>query len=320
MLFIIGLFTSIEDFKEGKIRNKWIILGTVYGLALLVIFSIWNLIAEPVTEFYYLKIMDLGPDAPWQLITVKWEFLWGTIINSIISFIVGYLLWYFNLWAAGDAKLFFVFSLLLPIKYYQNAALPYFFSFAILINTFIPILLFLICQNLFYIIKKLLDYKKIILNIKEKILKFKSSLKANYLSYLKVLAGYLMIFIFFRLIKSELDNQFSDGLQSLLFLAIIIFRKVLRKFFEKAWILILIFAVISAYLIIGYFLYSQAILPKILLSVKGSLLFMLLFIFISSVLSFVPQKQKKHIPFAFWMFLGVIITMIFKCSLTKLIF
>ena len=318
-LFYIGIVISYQDFKEGKIRNKWIVLGVVYGLIVLAGLLVWNFAAEPVTEFYYTHIEYSGLDNSWQFVTIRWDYFWKVLLNTTIALIVGYLLWYFNLWAAGDAKLFFVFSLLLPLKYYQQSALPYFPAFVLLINTFIPILLFLICQNLFYLFKKLLTFREIRLNIKEKALKIKILLKTKYVSYLKVGFGYLLIFMFFRLIKSVLGNQFSGELQAIIFLLIIVFRKALKQFLSKRWALILILFGISFYLTVMRFYYSQAILPQIFLSIKGSILFMLMFIFISSLLSLGQQKQKKYLPFAMWMFLGVIITIIFKKSLIIII-
>jgi len=56
-------------------------------------------------------------------------------------------------WSAGDAKLFFVFSLLIPISYYSKSYLPVFPSFALLVNIFIPILLFLIFASCFYLLR-----------------------------------------------------------------------------------------------------------------------------------------------------------------------
>ncbi|MBU2579511.1 prepilin peptidase [Patescibacteria group bacterium] len=311
-LFLIGVITSYQDFKEGKIKNKWIVSGLIYGVAILIVLAIWNLIAEPVMVFYYTNIKHEAVDASWQIITIRWDYFGKVFLNCAIALIIGYALWYFNLWSAGDAKLFFVFSLLLPLKYYQDAAFPYFPSLSLLINTFIPILLFLICQNFFLFFRDIMAFKGKMLNLKERILKLKNSLKKDYYNYLKIGTGYFMIFIFFQLIKTELRVQLSSELQGILFLLIIVFRKILEKFLRKVWIVITIFVVISFYLIINYIFYSRAIWSKLFLSIENSIVFMFVFILISSLLSFVPQKQKTHISFAFWMFLGLLITIFFK--------
>lgn len=315
-LFYIGVITSYQDFKEGKIRNKWIVIGLIYGIAMLVVLAFWNLIAESAMNFYYTHIEYRAIGDSLQIITIRWDYFWKVFLNCTIALIVGYAFWCFNLWSAGDAKLFLLFSLLLPLKYYQDAAFPYFPSLSLLINTFIPILFFLICQNFFLFFRDLIASRGGILNIKERILKLKSSLKTNHYGYLKTGIGYLMIFIFFQLIKTKINSQFSGELQSILFLLIIIFRKVLKNFLRKTWIIITIFLAISINLTISYIFYSQAIWPKLFLSIKDSMFFMFMFIFISSLLSFVPQKQKTHIPFAFWMFFGLLVTIFLKGCLT----
>jgi len=312
VLFFIGLVTSYQDFKEGKIQNKWILLGLVWGLGIYLLFLIWNLIV---------------PYLSFELPTFLVSYIFKSLINSAISLAIGYLLWYFNLWSAGDAKLFFIFSLLLPLKYYWRSALPYFPSFALLINTFIPIALFLLCQNIFYFFKKVLTFRKIRLTkikgtIKGKIVKLKTLLKINYLSYLKVGLGFLLIFMFFQLIKFELKNHFSQLglLQAIVLLGITFLRKSLSRVLKKNWVLILIFLGIIFYLVIGYLLYSQAMLPKISLSIKESILFMSIFIVISALLSFAPKEQKGHLPFAIYLLIGVLITIILKGSLISLMF
>ncbi len=62
------------------------------------------------------------------------------IINGSIAFTVGYLLWHFNFWAAGDAKLFSIYSLLIPLEYYSKNYIRYFSSSMLLVDT-----IFFIC-------------------------------------------------------------------------------------------------------------------------------------------------------------------------------
>jgi hypothetical protein len=314
MLFFIGLVTSYQDFKEGKIRNKWILLGLLWGLGIYFLLLIWNLIVPYLSS---------------ELPTFLVSYLFKSLINSAISLIIGYLLWYFNLWSAGDAKLFFIFSLLLPLKYYWRSALPYFPSFALLINIFIPILFFLIFQNFFYFLKKASAFRKIRLTkikgtIEGKIVKLKTLFKINYLSYLKVGFGFLLIFMSFQLIKFELKNHFSQLglLQAIPLLMITLLRKSLSRVLKKNWVLILILLGIISYLTVVHFLYSQAILPQIFPLIKNSMLFMLIFIIVSALLAYTPtpKKQKKHLPFAIFLLIGVLITIILKGSLISLIF
>jgi len=177
LVIIIGLATSWEDIKFGKIRNKWILLGLAGGIALQ-------------------AAALAGGFLPTDLI-------FSGLLNALIALLVGYLLWYFDLWAAGDAKLFFVFALLLPLSYYSRTYLPLFPSFALLINTFVPVLIFLLAQSVFFLFKKFFisNDSKIskknfsIITIKQKLLELKDNLRRNRVKYIKIIVGSLLILI-----------------------------------------------------------------------------------------------------------------------------
>ena len=136
VFFFIGLVTAYEDIRRGKIRNKWIVLGAIWALSIYFFFLIWNFFqfGGPIGE-------------------ISISFLWKSFLNGFTALCVAYLIWRFEGWSAGDAKLFFVFSLLIPISYYSKSYLPVFPSFALLVNIFIPILLFLIFASCFYLLR-----------------------------------------------------------------------------------------------------------------------------------------------------------------------
>ena len=121
-IILIGLFTSYEDIKEGKIRNKYIILALIYTLlAYVFIITIYYFGGVPIRAEYFIEF----------------------IINGVIALLVGFLLWYSRVWTAGDGKLFFAYSLLVPLSAYSFGYIKYFPSLVILINTFLPIFIFL---------------------------------------------------------------------------------------------------------------------------------------------------------------------------------
>lgn len=305
VIFFIGLITSYQDFKEGKIKNKWIILGLVWGLGIYILFLIWALAVPYLSQIYSKQFTFILP-----------SYILKVFINSVIALIIGYLLWYFNLWSAGDAKLFFVFSLLLPLKYYWRTSLPYFPSFALLINIFIPLLLFLMGQNLFYFLKTI-STSKITGFFGGNLLKFKT----NYPLYLKEFLGFLLIFAIFQIIKYELGSwlgRFGQW-QTLAFLLVMAARKPLRRVFKKTWVLTLIFLLIIFYLTVGQLFYSHGILSKVFSLIKNSVLFMLIFIIFSALLSYIQEEKKKHLPFAAWALVGVLLTIVLKGSLISLI-
>src|SRR4030042_5401990 len=96
---IIGLIVTVEDFKIDKIRNKWIKWGLVICICLYLVQIIYLVFTHQVIEL---------------------QNYWQIILNTLVAFILGFLLWNFKLWSGGDAKLFTLFIFFIPISYYQN--------------------------------------------------------------------------------------------------------------------------------------------------------------------------------------------------------
>lgn len=126
-LVLIGLVTSYEDIKTGKIRNRWIYLGLVWGLGVLLIMFVLN-IFNPSWGISFKSGLDI-------------------FLNFISASLISFFIWKFNGWAAGDAKLFMVYALLVPSSFYQNSYLPIFPSFVLLVNIFFLVLLFIIVRQ-----------------------------------------------------------------------------------------------------------------------------------------------------------------------------
>ncbi|MBI2134884.1 hypothetical protein HYU09_02760 [Candidatus Woesearchaeota archaeon] len=127
-LLFVGIVTSYEDIKIGKIRNKWIILALVYSLAaVLLTIVLLYMQNEPISSFY-----------------IKQYFT-----NMAFALFVGLLIWLSNLWSAGDAKLFLAYAALIPLSFYQFGYINYFPSFIVMINTFTPFLIFYLYRILF---------------------------------------------------------------------------------------------------------------------------------------------------------------------------
>lgn len=139
-LLLIGVITSYSDIKYGKIKNIHLLLGFIYILFLysFLFFYSYFIIHQPSNSKY---LVDLA-------------------INGLIAFLVGYLLWHFNLWAAGDAKLFFIYSLLIPLESYSKNYIYYFPSSTLLIDTFLFICLIFFFKMFFKIAASCLSYVK----------------------------------------------------------------------------------------------------------------------------------------------------------------
>ena len=117
-ILALGIITSYTDIKYGKIKNNIIILTLIFAV-------LSNLIL----------ILKLNPNV---------DYIIQTVSNILSALFVGYLLWDIGLWTAGDGKLFLAYASLIPIYTYNSASyIPFFQSMNIMINTFVPIFLFL---------------------------------------------------------------------------------------------------------------------------------------------------------------------------------
>jgi len=286
-LFLIGLVTSYQDFRYGKIKNKWIISALIWGIGVYSIFSIWNLFSDsPVSFPYILKVL----------------------INGSLALIIGYLLWRFNLWSAGDAKLFFVFSLLLPLKFYWHSYLPFFPSLALLINTFILALVFLFIQSGCFLIK---NFRKI---SKGKILEFRKKTKNDYLMILKNIFGFFSIFLLLLFLRSMVikhlelkENLFGLPLTTFIFLIFYFLRKIFQKIFQKPIFLGIIFLLLIPCLFLEK--------TNFVFLTKTSFFYIFFFSIFSGFLSlYLGKTKEKYFPFAIFLFLAIILTVVLKGS------
>jgi len=380
VLFFIGFVTSYEDIKYGKIRNKWIILGISWGLGVLLLLFTWNLIANQVTEFFQGQIRNsLIP-----VLTIHSPFLFKSLINFVIAVASSFFMWRFNIWAAGDAKLFMVYSLLVPITYYWKSPLPFFPAMTLLINIFTIIILYLFAYSVFLFIKSI--YKRTtadkFIGAKNNFVKRAGSqegIKAIK-NMGKFMTGVLLIILLLVFFREQIQNIIPFKivfLQATIFSLIIIFSRQIAKFFQN----FTVFKIVIGLLILVCFLeliidyqFTLKSICRVLISV---IVFMIAFFLLQKLLNIyvnkieyeeikiedlgpkmilTPQMHKKFnlgpvkyfikgltpeqvnlarqraknmdlktvyiqkpFPFAIWIFIGVLVTLLFKGSLISLI-
>jgi len=289
-IMILGIATSYTDIKKGKVKNKHLIFALIYGL---IAYSI-------------LILINLGE--------VRIGYLIELIIMSILSLIIGFVIWHVGLWTAGDAKLFFTYSFLLPLSVYKYGYMPYFASTNILINTFVPMFLFLFIILLFKT------------NLKQKLFFLKKSFKPKQIFplavflfafgwlinllffFVKIPPDYfLMIFILFLLIT------IFEKITSLSMFKIIIAIGILRFFFDtsiysitflKGFLFILLLFIILRFFVIsmGFYFFTREVDIKLLK--KGMIPAEILYeekdkykkqdIIFYSFLNYLTEKTKKR--------------------------
>ncbi len=311
-LFLIGIITSYQDFRYGEIKNKWIIFGLVLGAAIYLLITALNLAG--FGDIFLSAI-------PVQLFESNWFNMVGyVLLNSFSSFFLAFLLWRFNLWSAGDAKLFFVFSFLLPLKYYFNDYFPIFPSLALFINVFLCAFLFLFGVSLFYLVKSL-SFERIKKIFGENQFNFGGILKkAMSATVLKIFLNSLLVLIFVFAIAGIIAKEFQNyshfnagAFTIIVIMGLIIFSKWIMKFaarFNKIMIICLITG----------FVYILAFLPEHLNSalhfiLKMVVMFSVFFAAFAILPQFcIRQTREMNMPFAIWLILGALITIILKGS------
>lgn len=206
-IVLLGVISSYTDIKEGKIKNKHIILALAYSFIVYII----------------LIFLNLG--------TIRIQYFIELLIMLALTLITGFIIWHVGLWTAGDAKLFFAFATLIPLSVYKHGHIPYFDSTNILVNTFVPAFFFL-----FF----LLMFKT---NFKQKIFFFKEALRLKEIFRLAVFlfAFTWIIEIMFKTINLPMDYFITIFL---LFLIMVLLEKIIFVSLFKVVIAISILRII----------------------------------------------------------------------------
>jgi hypothetical protein len=126
-LLVFGIWISYSDIKKGKIKN--------YSLLSLILVAIF-------INIYFTRAFI--------------DFPLVSFFNILGALVAGIMIWIAGIWSAADAKLFIAINFLFPVTFYENWP-GYFPGFSILINSAIPLFLFLFFQTL---IKTSLKEKK----------------------------------------------------------------------------------------------------------------------------------------------------------------
>lgn len=311
VILIIGAITSYQDCRTSKIKNKWIVLSMIYVIS--IYFLIWFMSsvcldgqsAQYTKAFFY---------------TLFWKFdKW--CINAGVSAIVAFVIWRMRMWGAGDAKLFIAYAMLIPMGKYSRSYFDYnFSSFFLLLAAFVPPTIIIVSKALYlsFIKAKLklktIDIKKDCRNFLSKIIE--KDKEKNEKS-LKIILGFCAVFLFFRLFQHiflNLSRKYIADQNIIVILSLFAF-KPLSKFFVTKGRKIMVTSFL--FLVILYVIQKQDYFPLNLLVDLGrifskTLSIMIIYPLLRKLLDFYTEKDKKeHIPFARWMFLGVLIIWIF---------
>ncbi len=290
-VIFLGLITTYEDIRYGKVRNKWILLGLFWGLGIILFFLIWYFVASPVTHFFHFEILDQPANSPTPVLTVSLVYLSRVFLNAVIALIIAFLMWRGGAWAAGDAKLFFVYALLIPLGYYWKSYLPLFPSFSLLVNIFIPIFIYLLIKAFFYFLKfiYLKISKKEISREKKKKPDVKKAIKDKIKSMGTILLAFVTIVLIFTVFQEPIKKYFSVDIasfQMFVFAAFVIFRRIASDFLKKPIVLKVITSILIIVLIYGFITSPTATWQSLKKTVQIMIIFMIVFTIFTSLIDF----------------------------------
>ena len=191
---ILGVVSTITDFKNKKIYNKNIIYVLMASL------------------FIYIVL--------WKQITI--QYITNYCINIIISVIISFSFYYFKIWSAGDAKLFLAIIIIIPYNIYNVEKTNLFPALYLLIIIFSIGFFYVVLETLVLWVKdkkriqvfklKIKNIKQIIINyfmgyfvilfINNITLKFVPDFRINN-GGLMLICNMLILFFLYRIIKGK---------------------------------------------------------------------------------------------------------------------
>ena len=191
---ILGVVSTITDFKNKKIYNKNIIYVLMASL------------------FIYIVL--------WKQITI--QYITNYCINIIISVIISFSFYYFKIWSAGNAKLFLAIIIIIPYNIYNVEKTNLFPALYLLIIIFSIGFFYVVLETLVLWVKdkkriqifklKIKNIKQIIINyfmgyfvilfINNITLKFVPDFRINN-GGLMLICNMLILFFLYRIIKGK---------------------------------------------------------------------------------------------------------------------
>ena len=134
LLWVAGA-AAVADWRTGKIPNRLLLLGLLFGAEALLVQTVWHGLGGP------------GPSVVMRQAGVS-SYVGLVALNGALAFALSLALWWFGVWAAGDAKLFSLLALLTPHGFYDKNLLEGFPAFVLLFNTFFCLMAVLLLELL----------------------------------------------------------------------------------------------------------------------------------------------------------------------------
>lgn len=153
---------------------------------------------------------------------MRLDYIYKVLVNSGITFAFGYLMWKLEIWSAGDSKLVFLFSFLLPLKFYSHGYTEYFPAFSLVINIFAVSITAVLARIIFGTAQMIfggafgMKWKDV--HLRERALAAKKVFAERWVIFAVMFAIFNVIFLFMRFVQSGLKGGELTVLVNIAFL------------------------------------------------------------------------------------------------------
>lgn len=127
IFLLLGIAVSYEDWREKRIRNRWIACG-IAACAL----GLGYLMLNSILGYQRMRLLEMGE------YYLPWAYFPKVAAHLFLSFTAAFTLWRLRVWPAGDAKLFTLFAFFLALIDPNLPGFPLLLFMVLLINVFVP--------------------------------------------------------------------------------------------------------------------------------------------------------------------------------------
>jgi preflagellin peptidase FlaK len=223
---VLAIIAAFTDFFSGKIPHRLIKWGLISAGIFNIFLIVWVLAGGKSDS-----ISLVGKDS------IQLYYFYAAV-NFALAFLLGFILWWFGMWSAGDAKLFAVLALILPLSFYRDTYLNIFPSFALFFNVFLATFIILSVEFLY---KSLGTVIKVIKQheVRLKLFQISKHARKNVLNILTLFVAFFFFFMAMHICRDlmrsviETFEKFNKPLMyMILFFLFAPIRKLLRyRFF-----------------------------------------------------------------------------------------
>jgi hypothetical protein len=278
-----GIAVVKEDFEVQKILNKKILLG-------IKLFGLFFLAMAYNSYLGYAGKVD-------SFLNIDFYGLW--VIHFAWTFLAAIILWYGEIWPAGDAKFFILISSCLPLINPFIKTFPHYLFLSLLINVFVVAALFAFINYVSEGIRKaspgdFFNEQWQALRTRAIALSEEGGLKKFYIFFYAINIGF--IFLLHQIFAMELKNTFGDIIlrtEIIYFILFFLWEKVAENFRSKKWVYISLIAY-GIYFISGYFLFPYRLMDLLMIALMNVLKFSVILFVGRYMFEFIMEKKDTY--------------------------